>query len=204
MVEDKNNFTSSDRRKYLGDSFVDSSFYTDSLKSSVFSFMAEPKANIQGVNYAANNVTKMPHTSEKRKGLSPVSDSAIPHKYYLCETAMANHFAQMNLALPIDASEVRNDCSTPPVDVSPCFPLDACHIASANHMYQNLSLCPDKKADIITSGEDSDEEAQDNGSPLLFSDDLKDHLRFNRMNPTDTFLRGLWLLGYLQHMHIFC
>ncbi|KAH8877863.1 hypothetical protein EWB00_010407 [Schistosoma japonicum] len=193
MVEDKNRFTSSVRRKYPGNSVIDSSFYTDNLKSSVFNFMAEPKPNIQGVNYVANNLAKIPHISEKRKGLSPVPDSAIPHKYYLCETAMANHFAQMNLALPIDASKVRNDCSTPPVSVSPCFPFDACQIASANHMYQNLSLCSDNKGDITISNEDedSDEEAQDDRSPLLFSDDLKDHLRFKRMNPTDTFLRGL-------------
>ncbi|VDQ12090.1 unnamed protein product, partial [Trichobilharzia regenti] len=39
--------------------------------------------------------------------------------------------------------------------------------------------------------DESDEDTEDNRSPLRFSDDLKDHLRCSRVNPTNAFLKGL-------------
>ncbi|CAH8533296.1 unnamed protein product [Schistosoma intercalatum] len=189
MVEDSRGLGDSVGRQYFGDSVVDSSFYSDNIKTNVFNFMGELKPNVHDVS----NSIKPPHTSEKRKRTSPVPDNVIPHKYYLCETAMANHFAQMNLTLPVDASKIQGDCSSPLFGDSSCFPLDSSQIASAHHLYQNLSLHTNKEAGVITIGddEDIDEDAQIERSPLRFSNDLKDHLRFKRMNPTDTFLRGL-------------
>ncbi|CAH8501453.1 unnamed protein product [Schistosoma turkestanicum] len=60
-------------------------------------------------------------------------------------------------------------------------------------MYQNLSLYTNTNAGVITINDDEevDEDTQTDRSPLQFSNDLKDHLRFKRMNPTDVFLKGL-------------
>ncbi|CAH8558132.1 unnamed protein product [Schistosoma rodhaini] len=189
MVEDNQGFGGSVGRQYFGDSVVDSSFYSDNIKTNVFNFMGELKPNLHGIS----NPVKPPHTLEKRKRMSPVLDNVIPHKYYLCETAMANHFAQMNLTLPVDASKIQSDCNSPPFSDSSCFPFNSSQIASAHHLYQNLSLYTNKEAGVITinDDEDIDEDEQTERSPLRFSNDLKDHLRLKRMNPTDTFLRGL-------------
>lgn len=75
---------------------------------------------------------------------------------------MANHFAQMNLTLPVDASKIQGDCSSPLFGDSFCFPLDSSQIASAHHLYQNLSLHTNKEAGVITinDDEDIDEDAQ--------------------------------------------
>ncbi|XP_018651144.1 hypothetical protein Smp_085790.1 [Schistosoma mansoni] len=152
MVEDNQGFGGSVGRQYFGDSVVDSSFYSDNIKTNVFNFMGELKPNIHGIS----NPVKPPHTSEKRRRMSPVLDNVIPHKYYLCETAMANHFAQMNLTLPVDASKIQSDCNSPPFSDSSCFPLNSSQIASAHHLYQNLSLYTNKEAGVITINDDED------------------------------------------------
>ncbi|CAH8848545.1 unnamed protein product [Trichobilharzia szidati] len=172
----------------------DSSFYTSSLKSGVFNFTAEPKSSSNVVTCGSNSPsTKLVHTSEKRRGDDLFSNNGIPHKYYLCETAMANHFAQMNLALPVDATKIVNYNNLPSVAVSPSFPFDPSQVASAHHIYQNLSVCTSKEASTNDSDneDESDEDTEDNRSPLRFSDDLKEHLRCSRVNPTNAFLKGL-------------
>ncbi|CAH8514991.1 unnamed protein product [Heterobilharzia americana] len=108
---------------------------------------------------------------------------------------MANHFAQMNLTLPVNATKItHNNNNIPPVSVSSSSPFDAIQITAAQDIYQNLSLCTNRKANTenVSEGEDeSDEDGHDNGSLLRFSEDLKDHLRCSRINPTDAFLKGL-------------
>ncbi|CAH8537650.1 unnamed protein product [Heterobilharzia americana] len=182
MVENRSVFNQSTGHQNVV-SNVDSSFYTSSLKDTVFSFMAELKPINQATCYGSNSIpAKLARTSEKRKGIDLFSDDAIPQKYYFCEAAMANHFAQMNLTLPVNATKItHNNNNIPP-------------ITAAQDIYQNLSLCTNRKANTenVSEGEDeSDEDGHDNGSLLRFSEDLKDHLRCSRINPTDAFLKGL-------------